>query len=254
MNKLSAFFKKNSPAILTGIGIASMVSGIIFAVKATPKALEAKEKAEKAKGGKLTKIETVKTCGKYYIPTIASAVVSAGCSISAHQIHTRRQIALTTAYSLSESMFKEYKEHVVKEIGEGKEKKIVSNISEDRLKETPASTNTVYITGRGESLCFDPISSTYFNSDIEKVRKGINDVNQVILCEGYASVNDYLEALDIPLMDGRDGRPDGDSQGWGVFTTGIIDPQYDAIWSDDGRPCFTIFHRTPPAANFRNIW
>lgn len=252
MIKLPTVIQKNAPAILTATGIASMVSGIIFAVKATPKALEAKKSSEKSKGSKLTKIETVKACGKYYIPTIAFAVLSAGCSIGAHQIHTRRNTALVTAYKLSESMFKEYREHVINEIGESKEKKIITSINEDRLKEKPVS--SVIETDNGESLCFEPVSGNYFYSDIESVRKGINDVNAKILTEGWASANDYLEALGLPLMNGKDGRHAGDDIGWGVFSTGIIDPRYDAIWTADGNPCFTIFHQNLPSTKYRDLW
>lgn len=252
MVKLPKVVQKNAPAILTGIGIASMVSSIIFAVKATPKALEAMNDAEKAKGEKLTKIETVKVCAKHYIPTIAFATLSAGCSIGAHQIHTRRHAALATAYKISESMFKEYREHVINEIGEGKEKKIITAINEDRLKEKPVS--SVIETEQGDSLCFDPVSGEYFYSDIETVRKAVNDVNARILSEGWASANDYLEALGLPLLNGKDGRHSGDDIGWGVFSTGIIDPRYDAIWTSDGKPCFTIFHQNLPSTKYRDLW
>ena len=48
----------NLPGLLTGIGIAGMVSATILAVTSTPKAMRLIDEAECEKGGLLTKKET----------------------------------------------------------------------------------------------------------------------------------------------------------------------------------------------------
>lgn len=53
--------KKHSPEILTGIGIAGMITTTIMAVKATPKALILiEDKKDELEAEKLTPIETIK--------------------------------------------------------------------------------------------------------------------------------------------------------------------------------------------------
>ena len=54
---------KHSPEILTGIGLAGMITSTVLAVKATPKALKRIEEAKEEKGEELTKVETVKRLG-----------------------------------------------------------------------------------------------------------------------------------------------------------------------------------------------
>ena len=84
MNKtnVAKFFKnakvavtKHSPEILTGIGIAGMVTTTILAVKATPKALRLMElKKEAEQTDKLTPVETVKTtwkCNRYRFNSVS---------------------------------------------------------------------------------------------------------------------------------------------------------------------------------------
>ena len=52
-----ASLKKHSPEILTGIGIAGMITSTVLAVKATPKAMARVEEAREEKGEDLTKAE-----------------------------------------------------------------------------------------------------------------------------------------------------------------------------------------------------
>ena len=61
---LGKYISRNSPSILTGLGIGLGVASTVLAVTATPKAvrlLEEKKKEEKKE--KLTVVETVKTAG-----------------------------------------------------------------------------------------------------------------------------------------------------------------------------------------------
>ena len=74
---------RRSPEILTGIGIAGLVTTTIFAVKATPKALDLIAKAEEEKQEELTKLEAVKVAWKPYIPAAISGATSIACLIGA---------------------------------------------------------------------------------------------------------------------------------------------------------------------------
>ena len=119
MNKqnLSKFFKsvksnvsKHSPEILTGIGIAGMISTTILAVKATPRALDLIAKAEDEKfdnghGSKLTNIEVVKVAWKPYIPATITGTVSIACLIGASSVNARRNAALYSATSYLKLLF-----------------------------------------------------------------------------------------------------------------------------------------------------
>ena len=96
---------KRSPEILTGLGVAGMITTVVLSVKATPKAMKLIEEEKFNRQNeqdsiKLTKIETVKVAWKPYIPAIVTGTVSVGCLIGAASVSTRRTAAIATAYKL----------------------------------------------------------------------------------------------------------------------------------------------------------
>ena len=171
-NNAKAVLSKHSPEILTGIGVAGMITTTVLAVKATPKAMwlieEEKYRLEKED---LTVIETVKTAWKPYIPAVITGASSIACVIGASSVSARRNAALATAYQMSRTALTEYKSKVIETIGEKKERVVRDKIAQDKVENNPVSKSEVYITEKGETLFLDPLSQRYFKSDIEKVRK-----------------------------------------------------------------------------------
>ena len=113
--------KRHSPEILTGIGIAGMITTTVMAVRATPKALiliDEREKAAEFDGSDepLPNAERVTAAWRCYIPAAAVGCASVACLIGASSVNIRRNAALATAYTLSESALKEYQEKVVEAI------------------------------------------------------------------------------------------------------------------------------------------
>ena len=105
---VSTFMRKNSPTILTAVGVSGMIASTIFAIEATPKAVKLiEEKKQDLKVEKLTPIETVRTTWKCYIPTVVLTVLSSGCIVGANSVHAKRNAALATAYTISETALRE---------------------------------------------------------------------------------------------------------------------------------------------------
>lgn len=235
---------KHSPEILTGIGLAGMVATTVLAVKATPKALELIRDAESVKADDLTKIEKVKTAWKPYIPAAVTGVASIACVIGASSINVRRNAALATAYTLSETALREYREKVVETIGEKKEQTVRDKVAKEQIEKNPASKSDVIFTGRGKSLCFDPYSGRYFDSDIEIIRKAANNLNDRMLhsITGYASLNDFYDEIDLPRTD------IGDDIGWNA--SNLIKLDISSHVSDDGRPAIVVGHYNRAQYNY----
>ena len=170
---------EHSPEILTGLGITGMVTTTVLAVKATPKALILIRDAEIAKTDKqfedgkkldeiepeLTPVEVVKATWKCYIPAAITCGLSIACLVGASSVHLKRNAALTTAYMLSETALKEYKDSVVETIGERKEQAVRDNVAKHRVEEHPVSNNQVFVTGKGDTLCYDMLTDRYFKSN-----------------------------------------------------------------------------------------
>ena len=239
------FVSKRSPEILTGIGIAGMISTAVLAVKATPKAMELIEKKKREEWlDKLSPVEMVKVAWKPYIPAIVTCVTSTACLIGASSVSAKRNAALATAYKLSETALAEYREKVIETIGEKKERTVRDKVAEERVKKNPVSKNEVIITGNGKTLCFDPISGRYFMCSIETIKRAENTLNKQMLHDisGYVSLNEFYDEI------GLDHTSVGDDLGWN--TDKIIDIDFSSQLNDNGEPSVVLDYLVAPKYDF----
>lgn len=233
---------KHSPEILTGIGIAGMITTTIMAVKATPKALDLLEEVKNETNGEDKKIvgKTIVTkVAPVYIPATITGCFSIACLIGASSVNVKRNAALATAYSLSESALKEYQTKVVETIGEKKEQAVRDAIAKDTINKNPVTNTEVFITTKGDTLCYDSISGRYFTSDIEKLRKIENELNRKLMSEMYISLNELYYEIGLRCTD------QGNELGFNI-DDGLIDFQFSAQITDDNRPCIVIGYRIGP--------
>ena len=251
VKRTQAKLSQYSPEILTGIGIAGMVTTTVLAVKATPKALELIEKKKAEVGldpnNPLPVKEVVKTTWKCYIPAATTCVLSASCIIGASRVNFRRNAALATAYKISESALSEYKAKVVETIGERKEKVIREKVNEDRLKEQPVSQSAVIVTDLGNTLCYDSWSGRYFKSDKNKIQRAENTIGQRMLSQEYASLNEFYEEIGLPHTG------EGYELGWNIGRDGLLKLDFDSLIADDGTPCLVVNYITRPKANYSRL-
>jgi hypothetical protein len=239
---------RHSPEILIGIGIAGMVTTTVLAVKATPKALQLiEDKKEELDVETLTPVEVVKTTWKCYIPTVISGVTSIACIIGSHSVNARRNAALATAYKLSETALTEYRDSVVETIGEKKERAVRDKVSEKQIEKNPISKTEVIVTGKGNTLFFDPLSARYFYSDLEKIKRAENNLNKQIICDAFddgVTVNDFYAEIGLPPTDM------GETLGW-TLSIGLIDIYPSAQMAEEGtehegEPCIALNYSNPP--------
>ena len=241
---IKASISRHSPEILTGIGIAGMVTTTILAVKATPKAIKLIEAEKQAKHvDALSPVDTVKTVWKCYIPAAMTGVSSIACLIGSNAINAKRNAALTTVYTLSEMARNEYKEKVIETIGEKKERTIKEKVDAERIKKDPVSKKEVIITEKGTTLCYDHVFGRYFKSDIDLINRAMNKINREIVINMYASLNDFYAELGLsPVEMGYD-------LGWNI-DDGTIEIEPSSQLADDGTPCLVIDYSVSPKYNF----
>lgn len=231
---------KRSPEILTGIGIAGMITTTVMAVRATPKALILiEDKKTENNTDKLTPIETIKATWTCYIPAAITGCLSIFCLIGASSVNARRNAALATAYTLSESALKEYQEKVIETIGKKKERAIRDAIAKDRIEQDPVTSKEVIITERGNTLCYDSISGRYFKSDIDQLKKAENELNRRMRDEMYISLNEFYYEI------GLNPTSIGDDLGWHI-DHGYIELSFSSQLADEGTPCLVIDYRVAP--------
>ena len=250
-NTVKAGTIKHSPEILTGVGIAGMITTTILAVKATPKALQLIDEAEEKKleedyDEKLTKFEIVKAAWKPYIPAAVTCVASVTCLIGASSVNAKRNAALATAYELSKTALTEYKEKVVETVGEKKEEIIREKVAQKKVDENPTSKSEVIITGTGNILFLEPVSMRYFTSDIETIRKAINDLNYRLTTgmEEFVSLSEFYDEI------GLFHTAQSDNIGWNMYRDGQIGVDFPATKTEKGEPCLMLDYDVEPRYDY----
>ena len=243
---------KYSPEILVGFGVVGMISSIGLAIQETPKAVEIIKLEEARREEHDFGIESdaddidavpvkdvIRLTWKCYIPAVVTGGLSTTCLIGASSVNARRNAALATAYTISESALKDYQEKVVEVIGEKKEKAVQEAVIKEKLERNPVRNNEVIITEKGNTLCYDSISGRYFKSDIDAIKSAINDLNRDMLTEMFISLNDLYYALGLQIV------AIGNQLGWKI-EDGLIDIYFTSQLAEDGTPCLVLEYDVIP--------
>jgi len=235
----------NSPAILTAVAVVGVVTTAVLVGKAAPKAHQDILHAQSEQTDEITLVEKVRLTYKHYIPAAVTGASTIACIIGANTVSTKRSAALASAVGLSEYAFKEYREKVVEQLGEKKETKIHDEVMQDVVRRNPVSESSVIVTGGGRSLFLDNYTKTYFESDYESVRSAVNDINEQIYGQDYASLNDFFNRLSVP------GSVVGDEVGW--THDNKLEVRYSAVLTADGRPCVVIDYWKNPIRDYNRF-
>lgn len=192
---MNNWFKRNSATILTIAGAVGVVATTVVAIKATPKALRAVEEAEKEKGEELTKTEKVIVAAPAYIPTAVIGTASIVCILSANILNKRSQAALTSAYALLDTSYREYKNKVVDLYGEEASDLVREEVAKDRYEGIEHDEND------GKNLFYDEFSKRYFRATNETVLRAEYEMNRILNEVGGASLNDFYDLVGLDPVD-----------------------------------------------------
>lgn len=230
-----------NPTVLTAVGIAGMITSIALAIKGSVKATRKIDKIKiEKKVEKLPKKEVIKETWKFYIPMSISTVMSITCLIASNRFSGKKITALATAYKLSENMFTEYKNEVVKEIGKEAETKINKQAKDNVEKKHSISNKEVVFVGKGDTLFCDSLTGRLFRSDKNTIETAFNSINHQLLREDYLSMNEAYYLLGLEPVE-----PLGSMLKW-KLESGMIDYHIDSDIADNGEPYCVIVYDTLP--------
>lgn len=236
----------NSPVVLTSVAVAGTLTTALLTGKASWRAAEIIT-AEESSGGTASDFrerfkERLPQVWKLYIPPVLVGTGTIVCIVAANTVSSRRNAALLSVYTISERALTEYKSKVVEQVGETKAIKIRDAIAQDQVTANPPKAGEILLTGEGEVLFRESLTGRYFKSDIEVVRRVINDLNSRLLNEGYVSLNDLFDQLNLSVTGF------GEELGW--RSEHLIEPQFSAVMSEDNKPCVSIGYTHLPVSNY----
>lgn len=243
MKTVQGVLTKHSPEILTGLGISGMLATTVLAVQATPRAIDRIHEDSRINHEgdpyAYTKKEAFQSAWKCYIPAAITGGVSIGCLIGASSVNLKRNAALATAYTISETALSEYRNKVIETIGEKKEKAVREEVAKAKVKKKQPVQKEIIITGNGKTLCLETWANRMFESDMETIKKAVNDLNFRMREEMTVTLNDFYYEIGLESSDG------GKYLGWDI-DKGYIEVEYSSQLTPDGRPCLVIGFNTPP--------
>lgn len=257
-----AFFKnagktaaENSPAILTALAVTGTLTtaylAAVGAFKASDKIREeedARHESNAIDGTDIPPIDLKQQFDltwKLYIPAAASAALTIAAIICVNQVGERRAAAMSTAFAASEKAFSEYKKKTVQKVGKAKEQAIRDEIAQERVDRSSAEKVKLVGTSSGNSLCYDSWSGRFFPSDIETIRKAVNDFNATVINDSYASLTEFWNLLGLPPT------RESDYVGW---TTDKLLSITHTITTVGGDPCVSIDFESRPTDRYTSPW
>lgn len=247
MSQASRFVNRNSNHILTALGAAGVVTTAVWTGKASVDATKMVQDYEIEHADYATTKEKVKLCWHLYLPPACIGALSIACIFGANSVNCRRNAALAGLYTLTEKAFDDYKDKVREHIGEKKEEEIRHELIDERLKENPCDDSIIIDTGRGKTLCFDCFTGRYFISDIEIIRRVVNDLNNDLYKTMWVPLNDFYYSL------GLEGIKIGEDLGWSIDEA--IEAKFDSRLTPDGKACLTVdFDLVPSSLKRGNYW
>lgn len=231
--------RENSTTVLTGVGVAGVVTTAYLTGRASFKAAEiiAQEKdMVVAHDEELTPVDKIRLTWQVYIPPALVTVGTIASIIAANRIASRKIAALVVASGISERALKEYKERVVEKFGEGEDRKIHEEIAQARIDGEFVNKEVIVL--GGEVLCYDMLTGRYFNSSHEAIMRAENHINRELVNFMAASLSEFFDEIGVPATTFTD------MVGWDV--NNHLEIQITATKSPDNRPCLALnFHPEP---------
>lgn len=257
LKKSLNLLKSNAPEILTGLGVGGVVATSVLAAKGGRNAvikIEDEKEIFRTTGKTsfgavptvdqddfLTDWQKVKLLFPCYAPAVVSGAVTIVCIVASQKTAGRRTSAAIAAYSISEKAFSEYKEKVLEEIGPGKEEKIRGKIAQDKVDNNPPKSSEVIITKRGEVLFQEGLTGRYLRTEMESIRKAVNDFNYILNHDLEVCLGEFYDLI------GLDQTTQSPSIGW--TSEQQLDLHFHAVVDQKaGEPCIVFEYITPPKA------
>lgn len=222
VGRTSLKVKSNSPHILFGAGVVGVVASTVLACRSTLKLEETlgsiQDDLEAAKnvtvdgdGELIVRRDTAKAyaygtlkLGKLYGPSIVIGAASIALLTGSHVQLSRRNTALTAAYTGLHQAYNEYRSRVQEHLGEEKELDLYHGVKLETIEDENGKKKVVKVVDPNKlttyARFFDEVSPNW-SKDPEINRLFVqcqqNYMNQLLQARGHVFLNEVYDALGI---------------------------------------------------------
>ena len=229
------------PEILTGIGLVGMVTSTVFAVKATPTAMERiEDKKEELGVEKLDILETVKTAGPCFVPSAIIGVAGGACVVAGAVAGAKKSAKWATLYTVSDATAQGLQKKIVEMSGEEKAEEINKEVRKEAVEKSASKEaydslpSGILDPGGGSVLCKDIYSGRLFWGSEAMWRNAVAKLNNGLSRSGepYMSMNEFYDYVG---KYGLEHTESGETLGWNS-DWGLVEPWFDSGKTSEGVP------------------
>lgn len=261
LNTLKSFVTANSPVLLVGAAITGVVTTGVLAAKAGYEARGRVDDAELEKMLNNATSDTVEDMrqqmqepfnrlttqekAQLTAPLYVAPVIAAGTSIAAvtgvHVIHNKRHAAMAGLYAMATSRLDDVQEKAEELLGAKKSQQLQNDVAQKNVDRNGFTDNQVLLTGTGDQLFYDSFTDRWFVSSVNEVEAAVNNLNEMIVHDGHASLNDWYDCV------GLKGIPIGDTLGWRAEQIAI---GFSSVLTKEQNPAVSYHFRTQPKEGY----
>lgn len=196
--------EKAKTRLYTGTGLLVLLGSNICTGFATVKAIRKIDEIERDIGKKLSFGEKVKCVWHYYIPTAGAVAVGSGLVISSDVLAETQIATMATSMAVKQIEEKNYKQEVVKEVGEEKEKEISKQAEKNTSEEIKSKkSKQMLMTSSAELRLFrNPIDGVLFWADQGKLYDTILELDTRLKhgVDDYITLSEIYDELDVEFI------------------------------------------------------
>ena len=248
MQPIIKLCKDNGATILTGLGVAGVISTAVMSAKATPKALDILAEKEaysrEHHGESLTKFEKALAVLPAYLPAILMGTATTACILGANHINQVKQANLMAAYACLDASYKEYRNKVKEIFGEEAARRVNFEMEKERFM------SEQYGDPAEKKLFYDEFSKRYFEMSMFEMLKATYDANRMYNILGEMSLNQLYEFFNLAPTEL------GEGLGWNAekeFACGQyawLDIRWEPIETPDNLEAFGVTFAIDPSNDF----
>ena len=240
---------KHSPTILTILGVGMMGGATVNAIIEAPKAHDelAALDEENDISPKTYLKRKIQIIVYHYWSTLFLGLGGAGLIFWGHHVTIGQTAAAVAAYNLKSDELAKLEQKIVDQDGNKRIEEMRDEILKEKVCTDNISEKDILDTGKGKMLCYEVISGRYFYSDIEKIRKACNDMNDWI-----NESRQYGEDIEVSLNEwydylGLERTKIGNKLGW---SNKVVNLKFTSLLTPDNVPCLCVGYREAPVWEF----
>ena len=173
----------------------------------------------------------------YILPTVAGGI-TIGMMIWSHRIQGRKLIALASAYSITNTAFREYKDKAKELLSKKKLEEIEHAIDQDKVANCTVLDGDILATNSGNILCIDAWGGQKFFSNAEEIREAVARCNSMMVGHVYLALNTLYDELGLPPTKG------GEELGWNALFDDAIRVRFSSCLDKEKVPAL-VMHLEP---------